>query len=64
VLGGIGERVAAELQELTALESRATVLGHPLRGGSPTALDRMLDLAFGTAAVVPSPTDTTASWSP
>jgi phosphofructokinase-like protein len=51
VLGGIGERVAAGLQELTGLESRATVLGHLLRGGSPTALDRMLGLAFGTAAV-------------
>ena len=51
MLGGIGERVAAELQELTALESRATVLGHPLRGGLPTALDRMLGIAFGTAAV-------------
>ena len=35
----------------TAIESRAVVLGHLLRGGSPTALDRMLGLAFGTAAV-------------
>jgi 6-phosphofructokinase 1 len=50
-LGGIGERVAAELQERTRRESRAVVLGHLVRGGSPTAVDRMLGLAFGTAAV-------------
>ena len=51
LLGGVGERVAKELQKLTGCESRAVVLGHLLRGGSPTALDRMLGLAFGTAAV-------------
>lgn len=51
VLGGIGERVAGELQNLTGRESRAVVLGHLLRGGSPTAIDRVLGLAFGTAAV-------------
>jgi 6-phosphofructokinase 1 len=50
-LGGIGEAVAAALQERTGRESRAVVLGHLLRGGSPTAIDRMLGLAFGTAAV-------------
>jgi ATP-dependent phosphofructokinase / diphosphate-dependent phosphofructokinase len=43
--------VAAALEELTGLESRAVVLGHLLRGGSPTAIDRVLGLAFGTAAV-------------
>jgi 6-phosphofructokinase 1 len=51
LLGGVGEHVATELQKLSGLESRAVVLGHLLRGGSPTALDRMLGLAFGTAAV-------------
>ena len=51
LLGGVGERVATQLQELTGRESRAVVLGHLLRGGSPTALDRILGLAFGTAAV-------------
>ena len=51
LLGGVGERVATELQKLTGIESRAIVLGHLLRGGSPTALDRVLGLAFGTAAV-------------
>jgi ATP-dependent phosphofructokinase / diphosphate-dependent phosphofructokinase len=50
-LGGVGEQVAAALEELTGLESRAVVLGHLLRGGSPTAIDRVLGLAFGTAAV-------------
>ncbi len=50
-LGGIGERVAAELQKLTSRETRAVVLGHLLRGGSPTPMDRMLGLMFGAAAV-------------
>jgi 6-phosphofructokinase 1 len=50
-LGGIAEQVAAALQERTGRESRAVVLGHLLRGGSPTAIDRVLGLAFGTAAV-------------
>jgi 6-phosphofructokinase 1 len=50
-LGGIGERVAAQLQELTGKESRTVVLGHLLRGGSPTALDRNLGVTFGAGAV-------------
>ena len=50
-LGGIGETVAAQLQELTGKESRAVVLGHLLRGGSPNAQDRMLGLGFGAGAV-------------
>ena len=50
-LGGIGERVAEQLQQLTGMESRAVVLGHLLRGGSPTAMDRNLGLMFGAAAV-------------
>jgi 6-phosphofructokinase 1 len=50
-LGGIGERVAAELQELTGKETRVVVLGHLLRGGTPTASDRLLSLRFGAAAV-------------
>jgi 6-phosphofructokinase 1 len=49
-LGGIGERVAEQLQELTGMESRAVVLGHLLRGGSPTSMDRNLGLMFGAAA--------------
>jgi 6-phosphofructokinase 1 len=50
-LGGIGETVATQLQQLTGRESRAVVLGHLLRGGSPTSLDRLLGLNFGAAAV-------------
>jgi 6-phosphofructokinase 1 len=50
-LGGVGERVAAQLQELTNKESRCVVLGHLLRGGSPTALDRNLGVTFGAGAV-------------
>jgi 6-phosphofructokinase 1 len=50
-LGGIGERVAAQLQELTGKEARSVVLGHLLRGGSPNAQDRIFGLAFGAGAV-------------
>jgi len=50
-LGGIGERVTARLQELTGKESRCVVLGHLLRGGSPTAIDRIMGLTFGAAAI-------------
>ncbi len=50
-LGGIGEKVARELAELTAKETRLVVLGHLLRGGSPTAADRLVALRFGAAAV-------------
>lgn len=50
-LGGIGAQVAARLEELTGKESRTVVLGHLLRGGSPTAFDRVLGLRFGAAAV-------------
>ena len=50
-LGGIGERLADQLAELTGKETRAVVLGHLLRGGSPVAIDRLLGLTFGAAAV-------------
>jgi 6-phosphofructokinase 1 len=50
-LGGIGERVAQLISERTGKESRVVVLGHLLRGGSPTAFDRTAALRFGTAAV-------------
>jgi 6-phosphofructokinase 1 len=50
-LGGIGERIAEELQQLTGKEARAVVLGHLLRGGSPNAQDRILGLGFGAGAV-------------
>ena len=50
-LGGVGEKVAAELQELTGKETRLVVLGHLLRGGSPTTFDRLIAQRFGAAAV-------------
>jgi phosphofructokinase-like protein len=50
-LGGVGERVAKELQEITGHEARHVVLGHLLRGGGPTTFDRLLSLRFGAAAV-------------
>lgn len=50
-LGGAGERITAELEELTGREVRCVVLGHLLRGGTPTTFDRLLALRFGAAAV-------------
>ncbi len=50
-LGGIGERIAHDLALSTGKETRVVVLGHLLRGGSPTAFDRLSALRFGAAAV-------------
>ena len=50
-LGGIGNRVAADLEALTGKEARCVVLGHLLRGGTPTSFDRLLSLRFGAASV-------------
>ncbi|MCE1229782.1 MAG: ATP-dependent 6-phosphofructokinase [Firmicutes bacterium] len=50
-LGGIGEQIAKQLQEMTGKESRVVVLGHLLRGGSPTSFDRLAAMRFGAAAV-------------
>ena len=50
-LGGIGEQIAKEIQTLTKCETRLVVLGHLLRGGSPTTFDRLIGLRFGAAAV-------------
>jgi 6-phosphofructokinase 1 len=50
-LGGIGARVAAEIQKRTWKETRSVVLGHLQRGGSPTNMDRALCTAFGAKAV-------------
>jgi 6-phosphofructokinase 1 len=50
-LGGIGEKVAAEIGVLTGKDTRYVVLGHLLRGGAPTASDRLICLRFGAAAV-------------
>lgn len=50
-LGGIGQYVSNTLQEMTGLESRATVLGHLQRGGSPSFFDRLLATRYGHHAV-------------
>jgi 6-phosphofructokinase 1 len=50
-LGGVGDRVAADLQQHTEREARCVVLGHLLRGGSPNAQDRILGLMCGAGAV-------------
>ncbi len=50
-LGGIGEQLAQQLHQHTGKEARAVVLGHLLRGGSPTAFDRLAAMRFGAAAV-------------
>jgi 6-phosphofructokinase 1 len=50
-LGGAGARLAAEIAAATGRDTRAVVLGHLLRGGSPTTFDRLISLRFGAAAV-------------
>jgi 6-phosphofructokinase 1 len=50
-LGGIGQRLEREIEERTGFETRATVLGHVQRGGTPTAFDRVLATRFGIAAI-------------
>ncbi|MDX2128905.1 MAG: ATP-dependent 6-phosphofructokinase [Chloroherpetonaceae bacterium] len=50
-LGGVGHRLAAELEEfLKDIEVRVTILGHLQRGGTPTAFDRILSTRFGSYA--------------
>ncbi|RSM78443.1 6-phosphofructokinase [Amycolatopsis sp. WAC 01375] len=50
-LGGIGTWLADEIAARTGKESRAVVLGHVQRGGTPTAYDRVLATRFGLNAV-------------
>ena len=50
-LGGIGEIVAKQLEELTGLEARNTTLGYMQRGGTPTAFDRVLSTKYGAKAM-------------
>jgi len=50
-LGGIANKLGRDIEEQTGLETRATVLGHLQRGGSPTAFDRLLATRFGAKAV-------------
>ena len=50
-LGGAGEKVTKELQEITGMEARCTVLGYVQRGGTPTAFDRVLSTKYGAKAM-------------
>jgi 6-phosphofructokinase 1 len=50
-LGGVGTWLADEIARHTGAESRAVVLGHTQRGGTPTAYDRVLATRFGLHAV-------------
>jgi len=50
-LGGAGEQLAHEIEARTGFETRATVLGHVQRGGTPTAYDRVLATRYGIAAI-------------
>ena len=50
-LGGIGDTLARAIEERTGYETRAIVLGHVQRGGTPTAFDRVLATRFGIAAI-------------
>ena len=49
--GGVGTDIAMELEMLTQLEARVTVLGYLQRSGEPSPADRILTTRFGSAAV-------------
>ncbi len=51
-LGGIGPRLAEQLEASTGVEARATILGHIQRGGTPSAQDRILSTGFGHTAAM------------
>ncbi|HLJ04327.1 MAG TPA: 6-phosphofructokinase [Solirubrobacteraceae bacterium] len=48
---GIGQFLEHEIESRTGFETRATVLGHVQRGGTPTAFDRVLATRFGLKAI-------------
>lgn len=50
-LGNVAEIMANLIEEKTGYETRVSVLGHILRGGTPTAYDRILGTRFGVKAV-------------
>jgi 6-phosphofructokinase 1 len=50
-LGGIAHWLEGEIERRTGKETRATVLGHVQRGGTPTAFDRVLATRFGLHAI-------------
>lgn len=50
-LGGIGLLIGQQLENLTGIEARTVVMGHLLRGGSPTPVDRILATRLGSKAI-------------
>ena len=50
-LGGIGEYITHEIEKMTGVETRNTILGHIQRGGAPTGYDRVLATRLGMGAV-------------
>ncbi len=50
-LGGVGHWLEGEIERRTGKETRASVLGHVQRGGTPTAFDRVLATRFGLHAI-------------
>ena len=50
-LGGIGQRLADEIEQRTGYEARMTSLGHVLCGGTPNAYDRVIATRFGIEAI-------------
>lgn len=50
-LGGVSLKLAQQIEDVTGIETRATVLGHVQRGGTPTPFDRVLATRYGHHAV-------------
>jgi 6-phosphofructokinase 1 len=50
-LGGVANYLARDLEKLTGMDVRTTILGHTQRGGTPTAWDRVLGTRYGVCAV-------------
>jgi 6-phosphofructokinase 1 len=50
-LGGVGAALAKDLEKLTGMDVRTTILGHIQRGGTPSAWDRVLGTRYGVCAV-------------
>jgi 6-phosphofructokinase 1 len=49
-LGGIGEVLARRIMSETPYDARSAMLGHPQRGGTPSPIDRIMGLMFGSRA--------------
>jgi 6-phosphofructokinase 1 len=50
-LGGIANKLAGQIEQITQLETRAVTLGYIQRGGTPTPQDRILATSFGCTAL-------------